>query len=43
MNDTIISKEISPYLEKIEDEYHHYDTSTNIFKGRPITNPIKNK
>jgi hypothetical protein len=29
--------------KKIEDEFHDDDTPTNISKGRPITNPIKNK
>jgi hypothetical protein len=43
MNDTTISKEISSYLEKIKDEFCDHDTSTNISRGKPITNPIKNK
>ncbi len=43
MKGTTIPKEISPYLEKIEDEFHDYDTPTNISKGRSITNLIKNK
>jgi len=43
MNDTTISKEISPYLEENEDKFHDYDTPTNNSKGKPITNPIKNK